>query len=191
MLTPSGRFQTDTRLCLSMSDFHPESWNPLWSVGSILTGLLSFMVRRRPRLAPRPPPACCPRLRPRCLRPAAAQLEETPTTGSTRASRAERQRLARDSLQWNRRRPMFVHMFPDLARRADEERAEWEKEDEARKARQANAAKSPRGASAGGVIAAAGRAVGAPAAPFLETWGLHIFGVLAALVAVLTALLFR
>ena len=26
-----------------MTDFHPESWNPMWSVGTILTGLLSFM----------------------------------------------------------------------------------------------------------------------------------------------------
>ena len=26
MLTPSGRFETGTRLCLSMSDFHPETW---------------------------------------------------------------------------------------------------------------------------------------------------------------------
>lgn len=25
MLTPNGRFNTNTRLCLSMSDFHPES----------------------------------------------------------------------------------------------------------------------------------------------------------------------
>lgn len=46
MLTPNGRFSTNTRLCLSMSDFHPETWNPLWSVGTILTGLLSFMVRQ-------------------------------------------------------------------------------------------------------------------------------------------------
>jgi len=30
MLTPNGRFTTGSRLCLSMSDFHPESWNPLW-----------------------------------------------------------------------------------------------------------------------------------------------------------------
>jgi len=44
MYTPSGRFQTSTRLCLSMSDYHPESWNPSWSVGTILTGLVSFMV---------------------------------------------------------------------------------------------------------------------------------------------------
>lgn len=32
------------RLCLSISDFHPDTWNPAWSVGTILTGLLSFMV---------------------------------------------------------------------------------------------------------------------------------------------------
>eukprot|EP00271_Cylindrocystis_brebissonii_P018988 TRINITY_DN5576_c0_g1_i2.p1 TRINITY_DN5576_c0_g1~~TRINITY_DN5576_c0_g1_i2.p1 ORF type:complete len:679 (+),score=155.55 TRINITY_DN5576_c0_g1_i2:195-2231(+) len=44
MMTPSGRFKTGCRLCLSMSDFHPETWNPSWTVASILTGLLSFMV---------------------------------------------------------------------------------------------------------------------------------------------------
>jgi hypothetical protein len=32
------------RLCLSISDFHPDTWNPAWSVSTILTGLLSFMV---------------------------------------------------------------------------------------------------------------------------------------------------
>ena len=26
MVTPSGRFETGVRLCLSMSDFHPETW---------------------------------------------------------------------------------------------------------------------------------------------------------------------
>ena len=33
-----------SRLCLSISDFHPDTWNPAWSVSTILTGLLSFMV---------------------------------------------------------------------------------------------------------------------------------------------------
>ncbi|KAI9488730.1 ubiquitin-conjugating enzyme/RWD-like protein [Zychaea mexicana] len=47
MTTPSGRFQPDTRLCLTMSDFHPSLWNPSWSVPTILNGLLSFMVNRR------------------------------------------------------------------------------------------------------------------------------------------------
>ncbi|KAM0884975.1 hypothetical protein ACQ4PT_030668 [Festuca glaucescens] len=32
MTTPSGRFAPHKRICLSMSDFHPESWNPMWSV---------------------------------------------------------------------------------------------------------------------------------------------------------------
>lgn len=26
MMTPNGRFKTGTRVCLSMSDFHPETW---------------------------------------------------------------------------------------------------------------------------------------------------------------------
>ncbi|KAK4880548.1 hypothetical protein RN001_008694 [Aquatica leii] len=43
MITPNGRFKTNTRLCLSISDFHPDTWNPAWSVSAILTGLLSFM----------------------------------------------------------------------------------------------------------------------------------------------------
>ncbi|KKA29784.1 hypothetical protein TD95_005300 [Thielaviopsis punctulata] len=44
MHTPSGRFQTSTRLCLSISDFHPKSFNPAWEVSTILIGLLSFMT---------------------------------------------------------------------------------------------------------------------------------------------------
>lgn len=44
MISPSGRFKTNIRLCLSISDFHPDTWNPAWSVATILTGLLSFMV---------------------------------------------------------------------------------------------------------------------------------------------------
>ena len=38
MLTPSGRFEPRAPLCLSMSNFHPETWNPMWSVGTVLTG---------------------------------------------------------------------------------------------------------------------------------------------------------
>ena len=48
MLTPNGRFNTNTRLCLSMSDFHPETWVPAWSVASILNGVLSFMLESTP-----------------------------------------------------------------------------------------------------------------------------------------------
>ncbi|KAL9109931.1 MAG: hypothetical protein Q9227_005454 [Pyrenula ochraceoflavens] len=44
MHTPSGRFQPSTRLCLSISDFHPRSFNPAWEVSTILIGLMSFMT---------------------------------------------------------------------------------------------------------------------------------------------------
>ena len=39
----AGRFAVNTRLCLSMSDFHPESWNPMWSVSCILIGELNYV----------------------------------------------------------------------------------------------------------------------------------------------------
>ncbi|XP_031575465.1 ubiquitin-conjugating enzyme E2 J2-like [Actinia tenebrosa] len=50
MITPNGRFKVNTRLCLSISDFHPDTWNPAWSVSTILTGLLSFMTETAPTL---------------------------------------------------------------------------------------------------------------------------------------------
>lgn len=44
MITPSGRFECKQRICLTISDWHPEQWNPVWKVESILMGLLSFML---------------------------------------------------------------------------------------------------------------------------------------------------
>ena len=44
MYTPSGRFETNVRICLSMSDYHPETWNPSWGIKTILLGLYSFMI---------------------------------------------------------------------------------------------------------------------------------------------------
>ncbi|KAM3375055.1 putative ubiquitin-conjugating enzyme E2 33 [Capsicum galapagoense] len=71
MTTPNGRFMTQKKICLSMSDFHPESWNPMWSVSSILTGLLSFM------------------------------MDNSPTTGSASTTVAEKEKLAKASLAFN------------------------------------------------------------------------------------------
>lgn len=43
MMTPSGRFETGTKICLSISSYHPESWQPSWSVQSALIALIAFM----------------------------------------------------------------------------------------------------------------------------------------------------
>ena len=71
MYTPSGRFQPNQRICLSMSDFHPESWNTSWAVSSILVGLQTFM------------------------------LDNQPTAGSITTSNSQKREYARKSLSFN------------------------------------------------------------------------------------------
>lgn len=71
MHTPSGRFRCSERLCLSISDFHPKSFNPAWEVSTILLGVLSFMT------------------------------SEEMTTGSVSASEGERRAFAARSRWWN------------------------------------------------------------------------------------------
>ncbi|CAH0486789.1 unnamed protein product [Peronospora farinosa] len=84
MMTPNGRFKTNQRLCLSMSDFHPETWNPMWSVSSILTGLYSFM------------------------------LENQATLGSISTTDAQKKKYAAASLETNCSNATFRKLFPDL-----------------------------------------------------------------------------
>lgn len=83
MITKNGRFQPNRRLCLSMSDFHPESWNPMWSVSTILTGLYSFMI------------------------------ESQPTLGSIESTKSQKEKFARQSLDYNVRDPTFCKLFPE------------------------------------------------------------------------------
>ena len=84
MLTPNGRFETDRRLCLSISDFHPETWIPTWSVATIINGVLSFM------------------------------LEDTPTTGSVQTTLADKHRLREKSVAFNAGDKTFCALFPEL-----------------------------------------------------------------------------
>jgi ubiquitin-conjugating enzyme E2 J1 len=44
MLTPNGRFDVNTRICLSISDYHPETWLPSWSIRTALLAIITFMV---------------------------------------------------------------------------------------------------------------------------------------------------
>lgn len=84
MTTPNGRFKTDTRLCLSISDYHPKEWNPVWNVSTILTGLLSFMV------------------------------SEDITAGSMETTVDHKKNFAKQSHAWNLKFPTFKAAFPEL-----------------------------------------------------------------------------
>ncbi|KAL3622691.1 Ubiquitin-conjugating enzyme E2 32 [Castilleja foliolosa] len=57
LLTPNGRFETQTKICLSISNHHPEHWQPSWSVIRIgfPVGVQTFVLIGRTlscRLAP-------------------------------------------------------------------------------------------------------------------------------------------
>jgi len=43
LLTPSGRWKINSKICLSISDFHPETWQPSWGIRTALTALRAFM----------------------------------------------------------------------------------------------------------------------------------------------------
>jgi len=73
VLTPSGRFAINTQICMSMSNFHPESWNPMWSVATIIQGVQSFMA------------------------------SDEMTTGGLKASNSDRKKLAKFSTGYNQK----------------------------------------------------------------------------------------
>lgn len=85
MMTPNGRFKPNFPLCLSMSNYHQETWNPGWSVATILIGLLSFMT--------------------------GTEI----TTGSIEppSSDEEKKRLAAESAAFNAAHPVFRKLFKD------------------------------------------------------------------------------
>lgn len=80
-VTPNGRFETNVKICLSITSYHPESWNPSWTMQSILLGLVSFMH------------------------------ENTTTYGSIKASEKERERLASESIRFNMTQLEFRELF--------------------------------------------------------------------------------
>lgn len=42
-LTPTGRFEVNREICLSISGHHEESWQPAWGIRTALTAIRSFM----------------------------------------------------------------------------------------------------------------------------------------------------
>ncbi|XP_065211820.1 ubiquitin-conjugating enzyme E2 J1-like [Planococcus citri] len=43
LLTPNGRFETNKKVCLSISGHHPETWQPSWCVRTALLALIAFL----------------------------------------------------------------------------------------------------------------------------------------------------
>lgn len=43
LLTPNGRFEVNKKICLSISGYHPETWQPCWSIRTVLMAIISFM----------------------------------------------------------------------------------------------------------------------------------------------------
>ncbi|KAH8599997.1 ubiquitin-conjugating enzyme, partial [Bisporella sp. PMI_857] len=42
-VTPSGRFETNREICLSISGHHEETWQPAWGVRTAIVALRAFM----------------------------------------------------------------------------------------------------------------------------------------------------
>ncbi len=42
-LTANGRFDTNRKICLNISGFHPESWQPCWSIRTVLLAIISYL----------------------------------------------------------------------------------------------------------------------------------------------------
>ncbi len=85
MFTPNGRFIVNMRLCMSFSDYHPETWSAGWTVRSIISGIQSFMMD-----------------------------ESDPSThGSMVATSAKRKQLAEESNPFNRKLDSYKEYFGD------------------------------------------------------------------------------
>ena len=65
-----------------MSDYHPETWNPMWSVATLLNGLLAFM------------------------------LDDSPAIGVCASTAEEKRALAVQSWDFNRRDKVLHELFP-------------------------------------------------------------------------------
>jgi erythromycin esterase-like protein/ubiquitin-protein ligase/putative AlgH/UPF0301 family transcriptional regulator len=90
--TPSGRFETGSRICVSFSDYHPELWNPSWGIESVLVGLQSFMQEE------------CPE-----------------ALGSIKSSAKTRRELARRSHEFNLSNKDYIDFFSDEQQEFHEE----------------------------------------------------------------------
>jgi len=88
LLTPNGRFELNTKICISFTNYHEELWQPAWGVRTAIIGLQGFFplkgeaaigvgaieypVSERKRLATLSRTWCCPH----CQQPNAELLPD-------------------------------------------------------------------------------------------------------------------
>lgn len=85
MLSPSGRFEENAKICLSATGFHPEMWQPSWTIKTLLLALIGFMES-----------------------PGAGAI------GSLEASDAQRREIAQQSRSWKCKVCGMDHADPSL-----------------------------------------------------------------------------
>ncbi|BEI92152.1 uncharacterized protein CcaverHIS019_0409720 [Cutaneotrichosporon cavernicola] len=88
MFTPTGRFECGAKICMSMTSYHPSTWNAAWSVATILTGLLSFM------------------------------LSDEITAGAVKTTDAQKRDFATKSHAFNLNSKKFRDIFPKVSRKS-------------------------------------------------------------------------
>lgn len=98
------------RLCLSITDFHPDTWNPAWSVSTILTGLLSFMVEKGPTLGSIETSDYTVSGKPSSVELLLVTSEIT----DVRFSVFQKRQLSAQSLAFNLKDKVFCELFPDV-----------------------------------------------------------------------------
>ena len=81
MVTPSGRFNPGDSICMSMTVWHKDTWNPLWGVESILVRFQSFFY------------------------------SEEMGVGGIKRSDKERSALAMESESYNQKIPIYTKLF--------------------------------------------------------------------------------
>ncbi len=84
-MTPNGRFEPDKTICTTFTHYHPEEWSPEWNTAGMLLGMISFMYE-----------------------------ESDSGVGSIRMSTEQRQELAKNSMEYNRKNTKFMELFSDL-----------------------------------------------------------------------------
>lgn len=86
MRTPSGRFTTGKDICMTITNWHQELWNPAWTVKSVVLGLISFMT----------------------------DPSQPTGVGSTQVTKTLAKEYAQKSVPWTTKHDIFKRYFSDF-----------------------------------------------------------------------------